>query len=260
MCPCASWSLYASSTSSPQCRGHCVAVLLILSYLFRSLVDRWGTTVEFTTSCLHSSRFSAFRSIFHSRPVHSLMLSSNRFLCLPLRLPSCTVPCRIVLASPGAVKWWQFSQSNRHSTIGTRQTEYHEALPSSANDEVRCDCTFADDGNASWYSLCRVPIVEWRFDCEDCRHLTVVSLHDTGPWWPSTPGNVQCSCLAGTICQLAVGASQCKKENYSLRWGELYSEHLNCRYVVTWRSSASMVPAPGYRVTCAVLHADSSAL
>ena len=37
----------------------------------------------------------------------------------------------------------------RHSTIGTRQTEYHEALPSSANDEVRCDCTFADDGNAS---------------------------------------------------------------------------------------------------------------
>ena len=37
---------------------------------------------------------------------------------------------------------------NRHSTIGTRQTEYHEALPSSANDEVRCDDTFADDGNA----------------------------------------------------------------------------------------------------------------
>ena len=30
-----------------------------------------------------------------------------------------------------------------------RQTEYHEALPSSVNDEVKCDCTFADDGNAS---------------------------------------------------------------------------------------------------------------
>ena len=28
------------------------------------------------------------------------MLSSHRFLCLPLRLPPCTVPCRIVLASP----------------------------------------------------------------------------------------------------------------------------------------------------------------
>ena len=38
--------------------------------------------------------------IFHSRPVHSLTLSSHRFLCLPLRLPPWTVPCRIVLASP----------------------------------------------------------------------------------------------------------------------------------------------------------------
>ena len=43
----------------------------------------------------------------------------------------------------------EFSQSNRYSTIGTRQNEYHEALLWSANDEVRCDCTFADDGNAS---------------------------------------------------------------------------------------------------------------
>ena len=59
----------------------------------RSLADRWGTTVDFTTSFLHSSRFSAFRSIiFHSRPVHSLMWSSHRFLCLPLRLPPCFAP------------------------------------------------------------------------------------------------------------------------------------------------------------------------
>ena len=59
-----------------------------LSYLSRSLADRWGTTVDFTTSFLHSSRFSAFRSVmFHGRPVHSLMLFSHRFLCLPLRLP-----------------------------------------------------------------------------------------------------------------------------------------------------------------------------
>ena len=79
----------------------CHLSYLILSYLSRSLADRWGTTVDFTTSFLHSSRFSAFRSMmFHSRPVHSLMLSSHRFLCLPLRLPPWTVPCRIVLASP----------------------------------------------------------------------------------------------------------------------------------------------------------------
>ena len=58
-----------------------------LSYLSCSLVDRLGTTVDLTTSFLHSSQFSAFRtSIFHSRPVHSLMLSSHRFLCLFISL------------------------------------------------------------------------------------------------------------------------------------------------------------------------------
>ena len=72
----------------------------ISSYLSRSLADHWGTTVDFTTSFLYSSRFSAFCSmIFHSRPVHSLMLSSHCFLCLPLRLPPWMVPM-IVLASP----------------------------------------------------------------------------------------------------------------------------------------------------------------
>ena len=57
----------------------------------------------------------------------------------------------------------------------------HKALPSSANVQSHLTSSFADDGNASWYSVCRVPMVEWRLDCENCRHLTVVSLHDTGP-------------------------------------------------------------------------------
>ena len=83
---------------------------------------------------------------------------------------------------PTTVKWRQFSQSNRHSTIVTRQTEHHEGLPSSANDEVRCDSTFTDDGNASWYSVCRVPMVEWRLDCENCRHMTVVGSVIQPPW------------------------------------------------------------------------------
>ena len=60
-----------------------------------------GTTVDFITSFLHSSRFSAFHSsIFNSRPIHSIMLSSHCFLCLPLSLPPWTVPCGTVLASP----------------------------------------------------------------------------------------------------------------------------------------------------------------
>ena len=82
---------------------------------------------------------------------------------------------------PMIVKWRQSSQSNRHLTIGTRQTEYHEALLSSANVQSHLTSSFANDGNASWYSVCRVPMVEWRLDCENCRYLTVVDLHDTGP-------------------------------------------------------------------------------
>ena len=85
-------------------RGHQVSrKVSFLSCLFRGLADRWGTTVDFTTSFLHSLWFSAFGSmIFHSWPVHSLMLSSHRFLCLRLGLPPWIVPCRIVLvlASP----------------------------------------------------------------------------------------------------------------------------------------------------------------
>ena len=74
-----------------------------------------------------------------------------------------------------------FSQSSRHSIIGTRQIEYHEALPSSEKVQSHFTSSFADDGNASWYSVCRVPKVEWQLDCENCRHLAVVGLHDTGP-------------------------------------------------------------------------------
>ena len=52
-------------------------------HLSRSLAGRWGTSADFTTNFLHSSRFSAFCSMmFYSRPVHSLMLFSHRFLCL----------------------------------------------------------------------------------------------------------------------------------------------------------------------------------
>ena len=99
-------------------------------YLSRSLADRWGTTVDFTTSFLHSSRFSAFRSaMFHWRPVHSLMLSSHRFLCLPLRLPPWTVPCRIVLASPDDRVTCPYHFSLRLFTVVKRSSYGPMAFP-----------------------------------------------------------------------------------------------------------------------------------
>ena len=40
----------------------------------------------------------ALWDLANSRPVHSLMLSSQLFLCLPCLLPPFTVPCKMVLA------------------------------------------------------------------------------------------------------------------------------------------------------------------
>ena len=62
---------------------------------------RWGTTDDSATSFLHFSLFStAVWDLANSRLVHSLMLSSNLFLCLPCLLPRFTVPCKMVLATP----------------------------------------------------------------------------------------------------------------------------------------------------------------
>ena len=71
-------------------------------------------------------------------------------------------------------------------TVFTVQPSFHHRhkpsiLPSSANVQSHLTSSFADDDNPSWYWVCRVQMVEWRLDCKNYRHLTVVGLHDTGP-------------------------------------------------------------------------------
>ena len=43
---------------------------------------------------------TSLRALQNFHPVHSEILFSQRFYCRPLLLPPCTVPCKIVLASP----------------------------------------------------------------------------------------------------------------------------------------------------------------
>ena len=70
---------------------------------------RWGTTDNFAISFLHWSLFStAVWDLSNSRPVHSLMLSSHLFLCLPCLLSPFTVPCKMVLARPDERKTWPY--------------------------------------------------------------------------------------------------------------------------------------------------------
>ena len=77
------WENYHHHHLSLNCKGH------------------WCTTDDFTTSFLHFSLFStAVWDLANSRSVHSLMLSSHLFLCLPCLLPPFTVPYKTVLARP----------------------------------------------------------------------------------------------------------------------------------------------------------------
>ena len=66
-----------------------------------TLEGRRGTTDEFTTIPFHFVRFSAaLVELAKSIPVHSLIMSSHLFFCLPLFLFPLTVPCRIIFAKP----------------------------------------------------------------------------------------------------------------------------------------------------------------
>ena len=55
-------------------------------------------------------------------PVHSLMLSSHLFFCLPLLLAPFTVPCRIVFAMPEDLEMWPYHLSFRFFTMVRRSS------------------------------------------------------------------------------------------------------------------------------------------
>ena len=78
---------------------------------------RRGTTDDFATTLFHLDLFSAaLVELAKSIPVHSLILSSHLFFCLPLFLFSFTVPCRIVFAKSEDLETWSNHLSFRFLT------------------------------------------------------------------------------------------------------------------------------------------------
>ena len=65
---------------------------------------------------------TALWDLANSRPVHSLMLSSHFFLCLPCLLPPFTVPCKMVSARPHKRKTWPYHCSLRFFTVVRRSS------------------------------------------------------------------------------------------------------------------------------------------
>ena len=93
------------------------------SHLFLNHQGHWGTTDDFATSFLHFSLFStAFWDLANYRPVHSLMLSSHLFLCLPCLLLPFTEPCKMALARPDERETCPYHCSLRLFTMARRSS------------------------------------------------------------------------------------------------------------------------------------------
>ena len=72
-----------------------------------NLGGRRGTTDDVAAIPFHPSLPSAApRESPNPIPIHSLMLSSHLFFCLPLLLAPFTFPCRIVFAMPEDLEIW----------------------------------------------------------------------------------------------------------------------------------------------------------
>ena len=103
-----------------------IAVLLFLYSVSHHLISaqsldlggRRGTTDDAATIPFQPSMSSAaLRESPNPIPVHSLMLSSHLFFCLPLLLAPFTVPCRIVFAMPEDLEMWPYHLSFHFFTM-----------------------------------------------------------------------------------------------------------------------------------------------
>ena len=90
---------------------------LLISLISSQSLDlrgRRGTTDDVAKIPFHPSLSSAaLRESTNPIPVHSLMLSSHLFFCLPLLLAPPTVPCRTVFAMPEDLEIWPYHLSFR---------------------------------------------------------------------------------------------------------------------------------------------------
>ena len=115
------WVQGVNTCMKKMCVGKPQQFLLLVFYsilFFPITVEgRWGTIDKFATIPFHIGLFSAVLvELAKSIPVHSLILSSNLFLCLPHFLFPFTVPCRIVFARPEDLETWPNHLSFRFLT------------------------------------------------------------------------------------------------------------------------------------------------
>ena len=66
----------------------------------RKILLSFQTGFNLVNAAVVRAILESISGLENSEPVHSLMLSSHLFLCLPCLLPPLTVPCKMDLAKP----------------------------------------------------------------------------------------------------------------------------------------------------------------
>ena len=96
---------------------------LLISSQSRNLGGRRDSKDDVVTIPFYPSlSFAALRKSPNPIPVHSLMLSSYLFFCLPILLATFTVPSRIVFAMPGDLEMWPYHLSFLFFTMVRRSS------------------------------------------------------------------------------------------------------------------------------------------
>ena len=107
------------------------------------------------TASLQLTLFSdSFRVSQNLNPVKSKMLFSQPFLCLPLLFPLCTVPCKIILASPAHLDTWSHDEMENISWMKflfRRPSDSRKLSPQKFHKELACVFTaHCASKNADW--------------------------------------------------------------------------------------------------------------
>ena len=131
-----------------------MAAISILLFYPIALEGRRGTTDEFTTIPFHFVLFSAaLVELARSISVHSLILSSHLFFCLPLFLFPFTVPCRIVFAKPVDLETWPNHLSFRFLTRFRSSSYYPMAAWNFPPTSSLVTWSLYEMFNSLWYHL-----------------------------------------------------------------------------------------------------------
>ena len=92
-------------------------VLLVPNLIISTISKPRGSLAHHKWFCNQFPPFFPVLHLVNSGPVHSLMLSSHLFLCLPCLLLPFTVPCKMVLARPDEREIWPYHCSLHLFTV-----------------------------------------------------------------------------------------------------------------------------------------------